>query len=365
MALPFLAFLGLGAAGKYGFDRYEQAKDRRLMQTYGQIFSNAIGSPERELQGPQQPGYQGPLMGGGRGLLGGELSIPQFAGEIAQIPGYQGAAQKLITDQLAPKTSRNPMVQELGVGDGKFQHHMLGPNGQWLPIDEPYEKKATTEINMPETNPSSFSDVMNLHKQYANDPATRRFTKLSETFSKIMSAPEFGFGDMNLIFSFMKMLDPDSTILPGEYAEASNTGSVPQVIRGFYNKVRSGNKLTDSQRDQLKYTAAQSFKSQVPLQRDMESRYRKLAKQLEVDPSIVVPDVIGKWRNYEWPEEPVIPDETKFIDEAVDYASEKFGQVRDYFGKEEEPMPNIGDVIDGYEYIGGNPNSEDSWRLSR
>ena len=36
-------------------------------------------------------------------------------------------------------------------------------------------------------------------------------------------------GDMALIFSYMKMLDPNSTVREGEYATAQDAGSIPHA----------------------------------------------------------------------------------------------------------------------------------------
>ncbi len=49
------------------------------------------------------------------------------------------------------------------------------------------------------------------------------------------------------IFSFMKMLDPSSTVREGEYATAQNTAGVSDKIRNSYNKAVDGSFLTDGQ----------------------------------------------------------------------------------------------------------------------
>jgi len=49
------------------------------------------------------------------------------------------------------------------------------------------------------------------------------------------------------IFSFMKMLDPTSTVREGEYATAQNTAGVEDKIRNAYNKALDGSFLTDGQ----------------------------------------------------------------------------------------------------------------------
>lgn len=54
-------------------------------------------------------------------------------------------------------------------------------------------------------------------------------------------------GQMALIFSFMKSLDPTSTVREAEYANAANTRGVPDTIWQFFDKVKNGNILTPDQ----------------------------------------------------------------------------------------------------------------------
>lgn len=49
------------------------------------------------------------------------------------------------------------------------------------------------------------------------------------------------------VFSFMKMLDPTSTVREGEYATAQNTAGVEDKIRNAYNKLVDGSFLADKQ----------------------------------------------------------------------------------------------------------------------
>jgi hypothetical protein len=46
----------------------------------------------------------------------------------------------------------------------------------------------------------------------------------------------------------MKMLDPGSAVREGEFASAANAGSVATAIRNVYNKLVSGERLSESQR---------------------------------------------------------------------------------------------------------------------
>ena len=58
--------------------------------------------------------------------------------------------------------------------------------------------------------------------------------------------------DLGLAFSAMKALDPKSTVREGEMAELKGTSGVMSQVSNLYNKLLSGQILTDAQRETLK-----------------------------------------------------------------------------------------------------------------
>jgi hypothetical protein len=72
-----------------------------------------------------------------------------------------------------------------------------------------------------------------------------------------------GQGDVALIFEFMKMLDPTSTVREGEFATAKETGGVPESIRNTYNQLLSGAFLQPGQRQEFLAIAGDIFTSQL------------------------------------------------------------------------------------------------------
>lgn len=66
-------------------------------------------------------------------------------------------------------------------------------------------------------------------------------------------------GDLALIFNFMKMLDPGSVVRESEFATAAGAASVPDRLRGAYNRVITGERLTTGQRDNFTDQASKIF----------------------------------------------------------------------------------------------------------
>jgi hypothetical protein len=99
-------------------------------------------------------------------------------------------------------------------------------------------------------------------------------------------------GDLALIFNYMKILDPGSTVREGEFANAQNSGSAYQKMWGIYNRVVSGKRLEKTQRDMFVKRARKLYKGQELLQRRLEKEYTGLAKHFNVNVPGVVPQKI-------------------------------------------------------------------------
>jgi hypothetical protein len=65
-----------------------------------------------------------------------------------------------------------------------------------------------------------------------------------------------GAGDIAIVYSYMRMLDPNSTVRGHEEASASNAAGVPEGIRGLWNRVVGGGRLSDESRAQILQAAA-------------------------------------------------------------------------------------------------------------
>lgn len=91
-----------------------------------------------------------------------------------------------------------------------------------------------------------FDFETKLRKEY-NDQ-TKGYQEVREAFNRISAAEDSGPGDIALIYSYMKMLDPGSVVREGEFATAENSSGIPERIRNMYNKAMDGERLTPGQR---------------------------------------------------------------------------------------------------------------------
>ena len=95
--------------------------------------------------------------------------------------------------------------------------------------------------------------------------------------------------DIALVYSFMKTLDPTSTVGPTEYATASKAGGVPEAIRNTYNRLKDGEFLTDEQRRNFIDTARKNYLGIAKEAETVASRYRLMAKDRGIPETLVVP----------------------------------------------------------------------------
>jgi hypothetical protein len=89
-----------------------------------------------------------------------------------------------------------------------------------------------------------------LRKEFNSRPEVKLF-RATETEVKAIEAAAkdpSAAGDLNLITSFMKSIDPSTGVKEGEFANAQNAGGIPERIRNTYNAALSGERLTPEQR---------------------------------------------------------------------------------------------------------------------
>ena len=85
-------------------------------------------------------------------------------------------------------------------------------------------------------------DITNSGRDFAKIEAAKN--RITKTGRKGTAA-----SDISLVFNFMKMNDPGSTVREGEFATAQNATGVPGRIVNLYNSLREGTRLSAPQRN--------------------------------------------------------------------------------------------------------------------
>lgn len=152
------------------------------------------------------------------------------------------------------------------------------------------EHKAKIQELKIKTKGDSAKMATELRKERSGLPTTKATQEVSAAYNKIQSAAKnpSPAGDMALIFNYMKMLDPGSTVREGEYATAQQATNVPNQVLNAYNRVISGQKLNPDQRKDFLGRSGGMYKAQMDVQKKVDSSFAQLAQDAGVDPSKVL-----------------------------------------------------------------------------
>jgi hypothetical protein len=122
-----------------------------------------------------------------------------------------------------------------------------------------FELEALKQGNQPIEPEKKFSLEKQLRDEF--NKRTANSTEIEDAFRTVESAEDTAAGDMALIFAFMKMLDPGSTVREGEFATAQNTTGIPGRITNAYNRALTGGRLNKDQKKEFTAQAKSTLKA--------------------------------------------------------------------------------------------------------
>ncbi len=129
-----------------------------------------------------------------------------------------------------------------------------------------------------------------LRKEFNALPSVKAAADSSANFDTMTNASKdpSAAGDLALIFTFMKILDPGSVVKETEFANAQNAAGVDDRVRNAWNRTLSGERLSTAQRADF-LAQAQGLRDQAVARANAEiQRYSDLATKSGLDPVDVV-----------------------------------------------------------------------------
>lgn len=156
----------------------------------------------------------------------------------------------------------------------------LGPNGRLQPIGG--------GPNDPSAGENRIRNERELRREYQS--ATQEYRTVRQAFQKVEAslAQGTGIGDVGGIFGVMKIFDPGSTVREGEAATVQNSGGVPENIRGLYNRVATGERLTPQQRAEIIAVGRAQFGTYEQSYQSRVADFTRMAQGYGIDPRNVV-----------------------------------------------------------------------------
>lgn len=136
------------------------------------------------------------------------------------------------------------------------------------------------------------SEMAGLRKEFTGIGTVKDFQDQTAALGRIIASAEnpSAAGDLALIFNYMKMLDPGSTVREGEFATAQNAGGVGTRLISLYNNIRDGTRLTDDQRADFVGRATGLYTKASEDFAATRKTYTDIAEKLGYDIDIAVPN---------------------------------------------------------------------------
>lgn len=177
---------------------------------------------------------------------------------------------KLAGDEVKAKLDRDKATEDI-------RHHKA------------LESAAATAAKVANANTNAQREGM-LRDDFSKE--SKVFTSIRDAYGKIEKAAESpsAASDVALIYAFMRILDPTSTVREGEFATAQNAGGWPDRIQAMYNRARNGERLSDDIRKDFVGQAKKLYGQAEQDHSKTEKFYGDVAKRYGMNPKEVLPD---------------------------------------------------------------------------
>lgn len=206
-------------------------------------------------------------LGAGLAMMGGNYAPTQFMQKEEQ--------QKLENEQ-------NKQAREM---KQRAEQRAIEEWGVDKQLKQAQLKKLTTK----ESGILTPKDAREIESKYRQElvPYTKQMNEVDTSYRKIknISAKPSPAGDMSIIYNYMKMQDPGSTVRETEFANAERAKSwfdsvgVPNAVRLAYIKATKGEGLLPEQRVDFVNQAKNLYDSQYESYNNMVQPYKTLADQ--------------------------------------------------------------------------------------
>lgn len=199
-----------------------------------------------------------------------EEKISQFVGTL---PEEQQAAAMIAPTEFA----KGQVPQNIKPIDAlKLQETMLDIQKKQAELDQ-LEKTGGLDIE------EIFNQESKLRADYQKQ--SQQFGDVSRSYQRVIDSATnpSAAGDLALIFNYMKILDPGSTVREGEFATAQNAGGLDDRTRSLYNSVINGTRLSEAQRADFVARAGMLYKGQEELQQGIDEQYKTLADRYKLN----------------------------------------------------------------------------------
>ena len=228
-----------------------------------------------------------------------QLKLAQLSNESRRTAfetPYGGAATPNIRGafDLFSQTPSAPLVQPRGAAfGGAPQPASAVPN-------------PSVNVTQPASGPSANARVLQSPRMMADalknaperentlrdefNALTKDFRTVQDAHTKIRGVANTGAGDMSLLYSYVRLLDPTSVVRESEFATAAASGSFGERVQGAMQRIISGQRLPPDLRNDFLREADNLYKAQLDGAKRIQQNYTDIAKRMNLDPRNVITD---------------------------------------------------------------------------
>ena len=189
---------------------------------------------------------------------------------VASMPGGDKVLESSIKALKAPgevkKIDADAFVADL---EARYKPAKLAAD---LQISQEQAKQLKAGMMPLEKRPEAEAKF---RKEYSDQ--TKSYQDVKSAYGRIQSADKSGAGDIALIFNYMKMLDPGSVVREGEFATAENAGGAFAKAGNLYNKLLTGERLKDEQRNMFVKQSERLYQSAAGQEKVVRSGIERIA----------------------------------------------------------------------------------------
>lgn len=119
---------------------------------------------------------------------------------------------------------------------------------------------------------------------------TKPFRELQDAYSKVQNISDTAAGDIALLYATAKLNDPTSVVRESEFAIQAAAGNLGDRMQNLVQKVTTGNRLSPSQRAQLKAETDNLYRAQLGNYEQSKKTYSGIAYNNGLDVKNVIAD---------------------------------------------------------------------------
>lgn len=152
-----------------------------------------------------------------------------------------------------------------------------------------YERdKAAREAAAQGTPKGRFEDMESFGKRFAGEQAVKNYQDTVPQYAAALRVDDTKAGDLSLIYSFGKIMDPGSVVREGEMVMVQGTGTVQDRLKGLMSELDGSGRLSERSRRALQMELRNKGSAIADAYNSVRADYKNRASAYGMDPELVL-----------------------------------------------------------------------------